>query len=108
MTYTVVGITSGDMHRFMNLPLEIRRYSLASGMLNHGRNAVVLGVNSTASPDDFEMLSSRFKREFELFGLLNDTAVEAFEAVGATFMILGAIHDAELHEIPSNLFACPF
>ena len=108
MTYTVLGLAANDMHKLMRLPIEIRQYCASFNNLRMCRDVIVLNVAPSPDSQDFEMLESRFRKDFDYFALLNDVAIEAFASVKASFTILGPIDDSELSAPPSTLFTCSY
>ena len=68
----------------------------------------MLGVGSVLEARDFDLLSARFKRDFDTFALLNEVAIEACNAVGFSITNLGVIDESELSVRPHVLLTCPF
>ena len=68
----------------------------------------MLGVGSVLEARDFDLLSARFKRDFDTFALLNEVAIEARNAVGFSITNLGVIDESELSVRPHVLLTCPF
>jgi hypothetical protein len=108
MTYTVLGLMANDMYKLMRLPNEIGKHCASFNNLRLHRDVIVLNVAPSPNSQDFEMLTSKFAKDFDYFALLNDVAAEAFASVKAKFPILGAIDDSMLSRPPSALFTCPY